>query len=157
MEEWKQIADYPDYEVSNQGNVNSLKYGRKRLNIVKAHTGYSMVCLRHNGKQSNCLLHRLIALAFLPNPENKPTVDHIDRDKSNNILENLRWAYRWEQQANTSSSGVNNKLKELNIQQVPWGFQVRLQRHKVAISKFFKTLEDAVEFRNKIICSTNHT
>lgn len=93
-EVWKQIEGYPNYEVSNLGNVRSLNYnGTGTVQILKQRCtpkGYSSVCLYNNGKRKNCLVHRLVWEAFCGKiPEGLHT-DHISGDKSNNFLSNLR-------------------------------------------------------------------
>ena len=84
------------YQVSNLGKILSLNYkntGKAELmNPSKDKDGYFQVHLRKNGESKMCKVHRLVAEAFIPNPENKPTVDHIDRNKLNNFVGNLRWA-----------------------------------------------------------------
>ena len=66
----------------------------------KEKNGYIRIKLHKNGKHKKFLVHRLLALAFIPNPEHKPTIDHINRIKDDNDLLNLRWATREEQDAN---------------------------------------------------------
>lgn len=83
-EVWKAIPEFPTYEVSNFGQVRS---SRKILKPYKNHKGY----LRVDIFGRNYRVHRLVAETFLPNPENKPQVNHKDGDKSNNCLYNLEW------------------------------------------------------------------
>ena len=98
MEEeiWKPIKEFEGYyEVSNIGRVRSLNYKRtgkeKILKNIEDYKGYLEVGLTKNGKRKQFKVHRLVAEAFIPNPENKPCIDHINTVKSDNRVENLRW------------------------------------------------------------------
>lgn len=103
-EEWKSIKGYEGlYEISSYGRVKSLSYkyknGKVREEIIRVTSvthGYEFLKLNKNGESKNYKIHRLVAEAFIPNPENKPEVDHIDTNKRNNIVENLRWVTRQE-------------------------------------------------------------
>ena len=87
-ENWKAIEGYENYEISDHGNVKNIKTNRMlKLNIDS--NGYHQVSLCNNGKQTNLKIHRLVAEAFLENPDDKLCVDHIDRDKLNNHISNL--------------------------------------------------------------------
>ena len=104
MELWKSIQGYEGlYEVSNLGNVRSLDrkvnqangtIGNYKGKILKGETdnrGYKRVRLSKNNKAKKFQVHRLVALAFIPNIENKPFVNHIDENTSNNNVNNLEW------------------------------------------------------------------
>ena len=91
MEEWRLITDYPSYMVSDMGNVKNTA-----TDTIKKATqrpdGYKVVGLWDKGVSEVCYIHRLVGEAFLPNPDNKHTINHKDGDKGNNHLSNLEWA-----------------------------------------------------------------
>ena len=98
--EWKQIDGYENYEVSNEGGlVRNKKTGR----ILKQFQdrGYLYVSLSKNSKAKRCSVHRLVATAFIPNPHGYDTVDHIDKNRQNNDVSNLRWMSHKNNCANT--------------------------------------------------------
>lgn len=112
MEEeiWKIIEEYPNYDVSNFGNIRNNKTNY----IMKLQTscyGYITISLRKKEKSYRCNVHRLVAKTFIPNHYNKPTVNHIDRDKTNNNVFNLEWATMSEQ--NYHSALTNKKERPL--------------------------------------------
>ena len=91
MQIWKDIEGYKGhYQISNYGNVRSLK---KDAFLMKGAylKGYKIISLWKNGIGKMFRIHRLVAAAFIPNPENKPCVDHIDGVRFHNFVENLRW------------------------------------------------------------------
>lgn len=95
IENWIQIALFPNYEVSDLGRVRRIAdyvILRQRLNTKK----YCIVGLRKDGKQSTLLVHRLVAIHFIPNPENKPEVNHKKGIKIDNRASELEWATRSE-------------------------------------------------------------
>lgn len=95
MEEWRIVEEFPKYEVSNCGNIRSLDYNHtgkpKLLKPGKSSCGYLVVVLWKERKKTCCLLHRLIAKAFLNNPNNLKYINHKDENKENNCVENLEW------------------------------------------------------------------
>lgn len=93
---WKDIAGYEGlYQVSSLGKVKSLNYRRtekeKILKPVKNRKGYLIVNLHKNHKQKIFAVHRLVATAFIDNPENKSQIDHINTIRTDNRVDNLRW------------------------------------------------------------------
>lgn len=95
-EEWRKIEGADErYEVSNTGKVRSTNYNKtgktKELKQKIDKYGYCVVTLHINGKQKYPSVHRLVAKAFIPNPNNLPQVNHKDTDKKNNNVSNLEW------------------------------------------------------------------
>lgn len=89
-EEWKPIKNYETlYEVSTLGNVRSIKGKIKKLQ--KRSNGYLYVGLSKNGKSKTVKVHRLVAEAYIDNPDNKPIVNHINSNRSDNRVDNLEW------------------------------------------------------------------
>ena len=98
-EEWRNISEFPNYQVSNIGRVRDSITGRILRSYPRG-KGYNAVSLKNNERKGLLYVHRLVAEAFLENPMNKPCVDHINRLKSDNTINNLRWCTRPQNQAN---------------------------------------------------------
>ena len=115
MEIWKDVPGYIGlYKVSNYGRLKSVK---KQLVLKTCGSGnrYKTVSLC-KGMRKTFRLHRLVAAAFIPNPDNKPCVDHIDGDKSNNRADNLRWVTTKENCNNPiTKSRLNKKIGEYMV------------------------------------------
>ena len=105
MEQWKRIVmdgvEY-DYEVSTKGRVRNVKTGQI-LRYEVNRDGYFRVWLYKNGKRSRFSVHRIVAITFIPNDNNLPEVDHIDRNRQNNCVENLRWVSKGQNVANSDN------------------------------------------------------
>ena len=103
MELWKYIEGQERYAVSSKGRVKSFYHRKKKrevpLIMKSGDNGHGYLLVRL-GERKLFSIHRLVALAFISNPENKPTVDHIDGNPKNNCSKNLRWANRSEQGRN---------------------------------------------------------
>ena len=114
-EQWRPVEGYEDkYEVSDFGRVRNMIKGFI-LKQTKHSDGYLMVSLNNTDGQNKPYIHRLVARAFIPNPDNLPTVDHIDRDKTNNAVYNLRWASRKQQVANIPAKGYTIRHYKGNV------------------------------------------
>jgi hypothetical protein len=94
QEIWAKIPEYPNYFISTFGRIKSVDPRWRFPRILKQKsngTGYMQVQLTVNGKHRTVYIHRLVADVFIPNSENKPHVDHIDTNRCNNYVGNLRW------------------------------------------------------------------
>ena len=124
MEIWKDVKGYEgSYQVSNLGRVKGLArivpHGRcgtcsikeKVLTPGEHRQGYLMAFLARDRKRKRIYVHRLVAIAFLSNPFNKPTVNHKDGDKSNNKSTNLEWATRSENTIHAYATGLKKPIK----------------------------------------------
>jgi hypothetical protein len=108
MEIWKSVFDYENYEVSNFGN---FRKGNKIIKGCKDKNGYLISTFRKNGVKKTVKLHRLVLLTFIPNPENKPQVNHINGIKDDNRLENLEWCTNSENQRHAVRTGLKTGIK----------------------------------------------
>jgi hypothetical protein len=141
------VPGFDGYEVDTEGAVFN-KFGKQlKPQSVK---GYLRVRLTREKYNAPCIpVHRLVAKAFIPNPENKPTVDHIDRNKTNNSISNLRWATYPEQGHNKS---FRKKEKDVSTEEVGIRFHCRTWEATITVNnkryyKGFPTLEEAKQWR----------
>ena len=128
----------------------------KEIQPTKRPDGYMTVHLRKNGKQKTFKVHRLLALAFIPNPENKPCVDHINGIKDDNRLENLRWVtYSENMNGFRSNRGVFAKITKGGIRKTKYGWRWKYLMSGKQKTKTMKKLEDLEKYREeKLILSS---
>ena len=108
IEEWKTIIDYPNYQISNLGNVKNIKTN-KMLKTYDAGRGYLQVGLSRDGKTKSIFVHRIVAIHFVPNPHNLPQINHCDENVQNNVAKNLEWCNH---SYNQNYGNRNNKVRE---------------------------------------------
>lgn len=134
LEIWKDIVGYEKlYQVSNLGRVRSydreVTYKNGTVHVHKGRilktatnkSGYLQINLYRNGTQKVCLVHRLVAMAFLPNPDNLPCVNHKDENRSNSHVDNLEWCTH-EYNSNYSHTGTKankDRRKQINCYSYP--------------------------------------
>lgn len=121
QEEWRDVIGFEGiYQVSNYGRVKRIgrKSGAVADRILKQalniHSGYLQVGLWKNHKKSTKSIHRFVALTFIPNPENKPEIDHIDGNRLNNRVDNLQWVTKSENMLNPITRGRSSKSHKIN-------------------------------------------
>lgn len=114
---WKDIAGYEGpYQVSDRRRIRSLNYrgtGKTHLLIPGVAAGYLQVSLCKSGIVRSFKVPRLVAQAFVPNPDNKPEVNHIDGDKENNERSNLEWCTGSENRSHAHRSGLRDRVGRL--------------------------------------------
>lgn len=115
-EVWRDIKDYEGlYQVSNLGDVRSLNYNQTgEIKVLKQGNakGYKRVGLFKNGKTKQYSVHRLVALAFISNPDDLPMVNHKDEDKTNNNVNNLEWCtHEYNMSYGTRNERISKKHK----------------------------------------------
>lgn len=118
-EHWKEIKGNREiYEVSSLGNVRTKDREGARGHSIKGHiltqrdnsNGYLRCDININGKTKSHLVHKLVAEKFIPNPDNKPFVNHIDGNKHNNSVDNLEWCTRSENEKHAWKTGLKHDI-----------------------------------------------
>ena len=145
------LPDFPSYEINKEGVVRRRK--DQKILSTELRRGYLSVHLHKDGKGKHCLLHRLLAERFIPNPNHLPTVDHLNRNKTDNRLENLMWKSRSDQNLNRGRclKGTNTNEPNIHFCERDTVFVVQLQKDFVRYKRNFQTLDEAISFRNQLL------
>lgn len=125
MEVWKAIQNYDNYEVSSFGRVKNKK--TERILKPSCKGGYLSLGLTQNGKKLSISLHRLVANAFIENPEDKPQVNHIDKNRSNNNIGNLEWTTALENNLHRSNGVIQTTNQNVKIWRIDIDTGIKLQ------------------------------
>jgi len=140
------------YKIFPDGRVWGYKMKRFR-SLSKSRNGYLCITLNKNAKSYNFLIHRLIAIHYIDNPNNLPIVDHINRIILDNRIENLRWVCPSNNIRNQTTR-KDNKLQERNIMYIPAKYMVEFHINKPGEprkrkTKTFENLKDAIKWRDE--------
>ena len=157
MENWKDCVGFENlYQVSNLGNVRSLKCNRVKLMKKSINSKkYQYVCFLKDKQKYNCRVHRLVGDAFLVPVADKLTIDHIDHNTLNNNVSNLRWADMTDQRINTKCYS-NTGHKNISQSVISKQFHVVIKRYKVMLLNVaFSTLEEAILGRDEFLTNLN--
>lgn len=149
------IKDYENYTINEEGIIMNNK--GKEIKPYIHPTGYKIVDLYKDGKRKHFKLHKLLAETFVPNPNDYKIIDHIDRDRLNNNLSNLRW----------TTSSINNLNRPfrggcINYEEKTRGkkvykyYRYRWQINNIIYNKRFKSLEEAEKFKQELIEEKNN-
>ena len=160
-EVWKDIKDYEGlYQVSNLGNVKSIDKIIKRKNGIEQHfkekiinkwnSNYAYVNLSKNGKGKTYTIHRLVAQAFIDNPNNYPCVNHKDENKKNNNVNNLEWCdYKYNNNYNFKMNKIRDKL--INGKLSKKVIQYDMNDNLIKLWKSTMQIERCLNYKNQSI------
>ena len=169
--EWKIIQDFPNYMVSNYGEVKNIKTNLVLKPYVTKRK-YVYVNLRKENKSYNVQVHRLVAKAFIPNLQIKPCVNHIDYNPSNNKVDNLEWVTHSENCKHSSKNiskshkgKIHSKTHNLNVRKAMLNlknkehyiyknnkyFVFKIRINGIYLNKTFKTKDEAIKYRDNFL------
>jgi len=158
---WKPIPGYEKYLVSNMGRVmsnNTYSHAKPKLmSIINHGNGYLYVTLNKGNTSKNFYVHRLVAMAFLDNPDGLEQVDHKDHDRANNAVSNLEWVtakenlHRSVHLLKRPRAGGYGVTKTRYISYRPEKNKYRLCNKRLKVDKLFSTLQEAIDERNRLL------
>jgi hypothetical protein len=148
-----EIEDYPNYLIYEDGRVwSKIGKGRFLKPIIRnKKRGYTMVRLSNKNVGKILSLHRLVAIHYIPNPENKPFVDHINHIVDDNRVENLRWATISENTLNTDKVKPKTGFTYIYEREYSWIIRIFKLGYVKRYSKSKYTIEEVVLIRDMIL------
>jgi hypothetical protein len=149
--DYRKIDGYDNYVISNYGEVFNTTSGKVKKPQISNRGGYYYVSLWKNNIEKKFLIHRIVALHFIENPELKPFVDHIDNIRTNNHISNLRWATNGENNFNSGVNVVNTSgHKGVHFRKDTQRWSAKIYYNKKAYNLgCFSTKEEAVKARRE--------
>tara|TARA_Y100000592_G_C5404130_1_gene284700 strand:- start:213 stop:692 length:480 start_codon:yes stop_codon:yes gene_type:complete len=156
MGDFVNIKNYETYGISRDGDIKDLRTG-KLMKQWTSPDGYKKINLRNPADGQKCLLvHRLVAIQFIDNENNKPEVDHIDRNRTNNNIDNLRWVDDYEQSHNrgdfkNSQSGHKYIWYEECCNSYVFCITRNHKKHRKRFNAKNYTLEDVLKYKEDYI------
>ena len=145
-----ELPDYPNYLIYDDGHVYSKTRSRSKGRfLIQSLSGtYKTVALYNDGKRRTMLVHRLVAAAFLPNPNNYPVVHHKDGDRTNNHVSNLEWC---SQMYNTQYVNTLRTFGHIWQDKCRSSYRVRITLNKKVLNETFGTMQEAQAFRDEMM------
>jgi len=142
-----EIVGYENYLIYPDGKVQN-KVSKRYLSTCDDGNGYLILNLYKDGNRKLHKIHRLVGLHYIPNPENKICLDHINGNRKDNRVENLRWATHSEngqnrEEQSNSALGIKNIHKHSKQNGYSYEKMIRGKKHR----KYFKTLEEAIAYK----------
>lgn len=160
QEIFKSIPNYPNYEVSNLGNIKSINYHREKREVVLKGLptkGYLHIGIYNLDGKKRFSIHRLVAETFIPNPKNKPQINHINGIKTDNRVENLEWCTAKENTQHAFRTGLKTMPKgekhpnvkltykqvlEIRSKYIPYKYTQQMLANEYKVNRI--TIRDAI-------------
>ena len=156
-EVWKTVTGFANYQVSNIGRIRNTETGGILKPMLHGRVGcqYFCVCLYDNGVRTHHYVHKLVGIAFIENPYNKPRVDHINGDKTNNCISNLRWAFDNENNMNSRKTSKRTSSIYKGVHWSKWHNKLKAtivkDRKSIHLGYFHDEKEAAKAYNDKAI------
>lgn len=155
---WKDIIDWPDYKISNKGRIYTYKKNRSKTGYYlkpKKQVGYLYVRLSNMGNSKFVRVHRLVAIAFIPNTRKLPQVNHLDGDKTNNRDWNLEWVDNRENKSHSSKLLKNTSSKYIGVVYIKntrrWQSVIKVNKKNVYLGSYINEDHAGQAYKNALV------